>query len=427
MSTDSDRSKLSGLRLAADASCAIGQQSLADSDRHYPLWPPISTGDPERGDGRVPMEVTYDYEAIDPGLFEGPIDGGLDRWAPILPPLVEGGGLGEGDTPLVDAPSIADHCDLKSTVYIKDESRNPTWSQKDRLIRCASAGAIGTDAAGIVVSSTGNHGASAAAYAGRLGLPCVVVTAPETPNSMCRFVRAYGAALVRIEGGDERVAAVDRLASEFGFHAVSSRTPFHTGHPFGPEGYKTIAYEIVAALDRAPGSVFVPTCYGEILYGVWKGFRELDRLGVAAGTPRMIPCEPAARAPLTRAIETNDRFVAVDPAETMAKSIAATRDSYRGHVVLEESGGRPIAVSDRAIESAADRLGAIGLWQERSGAAGVAGLRAAAESWTQPPEGPIVCIATSSGFKNPERTIDVPTTTPATIDETLELEYDLDL
>ncbi len=387
----------------ADDSLATVQRSLKDPTITYPLWPPLTEGCPETSteDVQYPLEVAYDYDAVDADLFDGPLEPGLERWAPLLPPL-SAPGLGEGNTPLVEMPEIADWAGFDGPVSVKDESRNPTWSQKDRLNRLTVSAAVETGAAGVVASSSGNHGAAAAAYAARAGLPCVVLTSPETPKPMQGFLRAYGAAVVAVEGWDARAQAVDRLADDHGFHAVTSRTGVHTGHPFGPEGYKTIAYELYRQLgERVPGTVFVPTAHAELLFGVWKGFRELYDLGVVDGTPRMVACEPAARAPLAEAVEGGEAVAEVESAPTDAHSIAATRSTHRGRLAVVESDGFAQPVEDATIAAARERLAGVGLWQEFSGAAGVAGLRAAVDE-DRPVEPPVVCLATSSGFKDVE-------------------------
>lgn len=383
-------------------SLATGQRSMADASIDYPLWPPLTTGCPETSteDVQYPLEVAYDYDAVDPALFEDPTAPGLERWQPLLPPLVGEIGLGEGDTPLVDTPGLADWADLDVALLVKDESRNPTWSQKDRLNRLSVSAAVATDAAGVVASSSGNHGAAASAYAARAGLPCVVVTSPETPPAMQAFVRSYGAAVLAIEGWDARAAVVDRLADGHDFHPVTSRTTVHTGHPFGPEGYKTITYETYCQLGRrVPGSVFVPTAHAELLYGVWKGFRELRELGVVETTPAMVACEPAALGPLGEALEREMDRVEVDAQRTAAHSIAATRNTLRGLRAIRESDGSAVGVPEEGFAAARERLAAAGLWQETSGAASVAGVRTAVEDGAEL-EGPIVCLGTSSGFKD---------------------------
>lgn len=134
-------------------------------------------------------------------------------------------------------------------------------------------------APGIVAASSGNHGASAAAHAARAGLSSVVFTAVATPAPMRAFLAAYGGAVLAVPRS-ARWRLVNEVVERLGFHPVSNLHPAHTGHPFGPEGYKTIAYELHHQLGgRAPAAVLVPTGYGEPLFGVWKGFEELRALG----------------------------------------------------------------------------------------------------------------------------------------------------
>ena len=410
----------------ASPSLATGLRSLGDRSITYPLSPPLTAGCPEMSTDAVqyPLEVTYDLDAVDPALFEpGHTTGGdehgiqkrtnssgLDHWAPLLPPLAPIG-LGEGDTPLLPADDVADAIGLDvpdsgRSLHLKDESQNPTWSQKDRLARCVVSAAVREGARGVVASSTGNHGAAVAAYAARAGLEAVVVTAPETPAAVTRFIDAYGATVLAIADGDRRREVVDRLA-DVGYHPVSTRTPVHTGHPYGPEGYTTIAYELYRDLGHVPGVVAVPTCYAELLYGIWKGFRTLERVGVADDTPRMFACEPAARGPLRNALAADEPIATVDPAPTEAYSIAATTSAVRGRLAVEESGGDAIGFSEGDLAAAEARLAHRGTWQESAGAGAVAGLARAVEAdhpivTGDDCEGPIVAVCTSSGFKNGE-------------------------
>lgn len=409
-------------------SAAIGQQSLADDSTTYPLWPPKTTGCPthNESDIKYPLEVHYDYESIDSEIFSQSIGLGLDQWQSLLPPLEPEISLGEGGTPLTRSSRIAEWLTVENPIYIKDESQNPTWSQKDRLNRCTVSAACGVDAAGIVVSSSGNHGASAAAYASRANLPCIILTPPTTPPAVQRFLLAYDAAVVEVEEWGARQRAVDKFTEEYGFHPVSSRTYIHTGHPFGPEGYKTIAYEIYQQLgNRAPGSVFVPTAAAELLYGIWKGFRELAMFDVVNDTPAMVSCEPGARGPLARAIDTDTDIATVEPEDTEADSIQATQNSYRGIKAIRESNGWASTFTESQLNKSQDQLSAIGHWQESSGAAGLAGLSAAVEE-TENIEPPIVCLATSSGFKD-GGSMDIPRSAPewGEIVKTVQREYDI--
>lgn len=408
---------------------ADGQRSLADADVTYPLWPPLVAGCPETSTDEVqyPVEVTYDYDAVDRTLFDQPSLPGMGRWQPLLPPLDPGLDLGAGGTPLLDAPGVADAVGFDGDLLVKEESRNPTWSHKDRLVYPTVSAAVEVDAPGVVVSSTGNHGASVAAHAARADLPCLVVTETATPDSMLRFMQAYGAAVVAVESF-ERWDLLRAARERAGFHPASNLTDTHTGHPFGPEGYKTIAYELYRQVGGAPGTVFVPTSGAELLFGVWKGFRELDELGVADGTPAMAAVEPAARGPLAEAVEAGADAATVDPEPTAAHSIKATVNSYRGVRAVEDSGGFVVTVSDDQVSDAQDALACSGLWQEFSGAAGVAGIGEALDDGRDLAE-PVVTIATSSGFKDPAGEVSVPEVDPEwdALTEAVETEYGLRL
>ncbi|MGW2014757.1 threonine synthase [Streptomyces sp. NPDC001927] len=371
-------------------SLATAQRSLGDPDVRYPLWPPLTRGCPETSSDAMsyPVEVDYDYARVPADFLagQGRPSSGLDRWAPLLPPLVAPG-LGEGGTPLVE---------IGDGVYVKDESRNPTWSHKDRLNRCTVSAAVAIGAPGVVVASSGNHGASAAAYAARAGLRCVVLGSPEVPPAVASFLSAYGAVVLPVPTAD-RWPLTERIAEEFGFHPVSNVTPFHTGHAFGPEGYKTVAYEIVAELG-VPGAVFVPTGYGELLFGIWKGFAELHRLGLVSGVPRLFSCEPTAGGPLAAALRKGLPAAKVEVAATEAYGIDCPVNSYRGVLAINGSGGRALTVDDEAMRRAQAELAVQGLWVELSSAAGLAGLRTLSDD--ESVEGPVVCVATSSGFKD---------------------------
>ncbi|WP_406209804.1 pyridoxal-phosphate dependent enzyme [Kitasatospora sp. NBC_01560] len=368
-------------------SLASGQRSLGDPLVRYPLLPPLTRGCPRTSTGTVPypVEVDYDYARVPADFLTArPAGPGLDRWAALLPPLAAPG-LGEGGTPLLA---------LGDGVHLKDETRNPTWSHKDRLNRCTVSAAVAVGAPGVVVASSGNHGASAAAYAARAGLRCVVLGAPDTPPAMASFLDAYGAVVLPVPPAD-RWPLTERIAAEFGLFPVSNLTPFHTGSSFGPEGYKTVAYEIAADLG-VPAAVFVPTGYGELLFGIGKGFAELQSLGLTDRVPRLFSCEPAAGGPLAAAVREHLPVARVEPGATDAYGIGCTVSSYRGVLALRGSGGRPLLVDDRQLRAAQEELASQGFWVELSAAAGLAGLRALDERI----EGPVVCVATSSGFKD---------------------------
>ncbi|RII18446.1 Threonine synthase [Streptomyces sp. YIM 130001] len=387
----------------SNVSLATVQRSLGDPAVEYPLWPPLTRGCPRTSTETMsyPVEVDYDYARVEDDFLSAPrrpdgdrsrgslrASSGHDRWAALLPPLLTPG-LGEGGTPLVE---------LDDGVFVKDESRNPTWSHKDRLNRVTASAAKGAGAPGIVVASSGNHGASAAAYAARAGLRCVILSSAGAPPAVASMVDAYGAVVLPVPV-DARWPLAERIADTFGFHPASNLTRFHTGHAWGPEGYKTVAYEIAAELG-APGSVFVPTGYGELLFGVWKGFTELHRLGLVDRVPRVFSCEPAAGGPLAAALGTGAAAARVELGPTAAYSIGCPVGGHRGVLAMSRGAGRSLLVDDPQMRAAQRELADAGLWFELSSAAGLAGLRGLEDAAAVRAEGPAVCIATSSGFKD---------------------------
>ncbi|MEO3796568.1 pyridoxal-phosphate dependent enzyme [Nonomuraea sp. B10E15] len=367
-------------------SLARRQRSLGDPSAEYPLFPPLTRGCPRTSTAEIayPLDVDYDYDQVDPGLFAQEPGADIARWSPLLPPL-GAPTLGEGGTPLVAFDGV----------HVKDESRNPTWSHKDRLNRVAVSAALASGAPGIVVASSGNHGASAAAYAARAGLRAIVLTSAASPPAVQAFARAYGAKVVSVPV-EARWPLLREVVDRLGYHPVSNQTVTHTGHPFGPEGYKTIAYELFRQLGRPPAAVFAPTGYAELLYGVWKGFTELRRLGVAETLPRMFSCETAAGGPHARALATGAPAAIVELGRSDAYGIAGPVGGHRGVLAVRDSGGEAVLLTDEELRAAQRDLAGQGMWQELSGAAGVAGHRRLGRDF----DGPVVCIATSSGFKD---------------------------
>lgn len=403
--------------MAACESTAVGQRSLGNPDRLFALYPPLLAGCPvsSTADMQYPLEIDYDYSAISPDLFRQAPLPGLGRWAPVLPPLAPGLSLGEGGTALIDSARVGRWIGLDSPVWLKDESRNPTWSHKDRLNYCIVSAALASGARGIAVASTGNHGASAAAYARRAGLPCVVISTPDAQPAFAHFQAALGSTFLLVPR-EERWPTLRRIIDETGFMSASNTTRFHTGNPFGPEGYKTIAYELFAQLGgRVPGTVVLPTGYGELLFGVAKGFRELERLGIADRVPRLLSAEPAVRGPLAFAMARNLAAAEVSGPGSLASGIACTVSSYRGAVALHETDGRALTFQEDTLSQARQELAQDGLWQEHSGVAGLAALREARQRG-EAIEEPVVVVLTSTGLK------DVPATPLASAAERPSLE-----
>ena len=206
--------------------------------------------------------------------------------------------------------------------------------------------------------------------------------------------------MVAVPDVETRWKLMRRLVRERGYHPASNQTIPPTNHPFGSENYKTIAYELYLQLGRrAPEAVFVPVGFAELLFGIYKGFRELAQYDLIDRVPRLIACEPAVGAPLKRALEVGEPVAYVDVAPSDAYAIAVPVNSYRGVVAVQESDGMALAISDEEMYSAQRRLSRAGLWVELSAAIALAGLLQAPKLGLGR-RGPLIAVNTSSGFKD---------------------------
>jgi threonine synthase len=318
--------------------------------------------------------------------------------------------IGEGNTPLIALPAA------HGALWLKDESRNPTWSHKDRAMTVAVSVARTMDFRTVIGASTGNAGASLAAYAARAGMHCVMFTGTDVPKTMQTFMGAYGALLCLLEGGAARRALAALGIERYGWYPGTNVTDPPVGsNAYGVEGFTTIAYEIVRDLGEAPTAVVVPVSYGDNLTGIWRGFVRMRDAGLTDHIPWMIAAEPANSAPYTHAL-THDGPHQVPAQPTAAFSIGGGTASRQAWQTLRLSGGAARTVAEQDIRAGQTRLAReTGLYLEAASVVGVEVARAIiAESG-----GTVVVIGTSSGLKDPLTTaqaLPTPPTIPVALD-----------
>lgn len=303
--------------------------------------------------------------------------------------------LGEGNTPLIPAHWLSR--ELGCRVFLKYEAVNPTGSFKDRGMTVAITKAVEDGATAVICASTGNTSASAAAYAARAGLRCVVLI-PEGKIAMGKLSQAlmHGAEVVAIEGNfDVALGFVKEMAARSPITLVNSINPFRI------EGQKTGAFEIVDRLGEAPALLCIPVGNAGNITSYWKGFREYHGEGVARRLPRMWGFQAEGANPLVRG------EVVTHP-ETVATAIRIGNPA-RGEEALaaaRDSGGMIRDVTDDEI-LAAQRLLAQkeGVFCEPASAAGIAGLLKYREEGI-PSGDTIVAILTGHGLKDPQTAIE---------------------
>ena len=348
----------------------------------------------------APSNLTVRYDRVTPRARpDGPAT--LWRYADALPvDAADAVSLGEGLTPLVACPRLS--ASLGVDLRVKDESRNPTWSFKDRLATVAISAARLLGARMIASSSSGNAGAAVAAYAARAGLPCVVFTFQGTSGAMVTQMRAYGAMVVAVRDKAHRWTLLEAGVREHGWFPTSPFFgPAVGSNPFGLEGYKTLAYEVVDQLGRAPDWCVLPVCYGDALFGMWKGFEELREAGVIASTPRLVAAEIYGSLGAALADDRDDVPDRPKTHDSIAVSIGATRSTYQALHVLRASGGTACTVGDAELHEWQARLATgEGIFAEASSVAALAAVRRLRDDGVIAAGATVAAVLTATGLKD---------------------------
>jgi len=336
------------------------------------------------------------------------MSGIIERYRPYLdlPTDVDPVSLSEGQTPLIPMPRLASELGA-AELHIKFEGSNPTGSFKDRGMTTAITESVSRGANAVICASTGNTAASAAAYAARAGMRCVVLL-PHGNVASGKLAGAYahGAEVVEVEGSfDDALDLAVRLSEKNPIGLVNSLNPYRL------EGQKTAAFEIVETLEAAPDWLALPVGNAGNISAYWMGFRQLAD-GEGAELPQLLGIQASGSAPLVEGRT-------IEHPETVASAIRIGKPA-RGEQALsavKESNGRFVAVPDQKILDAQRDLAHQGIWVEPASAAGLAGLRSEVAAGNLNLEGQrVVCVCTGHGLKDPH----IPAEPSALIPPTLE-------
>jgi len=322
------------------------------------------------------------------------------EFLPVSPetPIIS---LGEGNTPLTYSPRLSERVGRCCEIFIKNEGTNPTGSFKDRGMTVAVSKAMERGTRAVICASTGNTSASAAAYAARAGISCVVIL-PAGKIATGKLLQAfvYGAKIVAIDGNFDAALRIVRELSESGdFTIVNSVNPDRIA------GQKTAAFEILDELGDAPDFHLLPVGNAGNITAYWAGYREYRAHGKATKSTAMIGFQAACAAPIF-----HDRRI--DKPETVASAIRIGNPASwkQARVAIAESRGAIDVVSDEEILAAQNWLAQHeGIFVEPASAAPIAGLfkccdsAGAAYSFREIPEASrIVCTVTGHGLKDPD-------------------------
>jgi threonine synthase len=354
-----------------------------------------------------PLEVAYDYDAIRAAVSRERIAQGpssLWRYADLLPAEPDAAvDLGTGFTPLVKADRLAAELGLRD-VWVKNDTRNPTNSFKDRVVSVALSKALEFGFKVAACASTGNLANSVAAHAARAGLRSYVFIPSNLEQGKVITTAVYGGNLVAIEGNYDDV---NRLCAElagmyeWAFVNVNMR-------PYYAEGSKTLAFETAEQLGwTSPDHVVVPVASGSLLTKIRKGFDELHKVGLLDHEPQVrvsgaqaLGCSPVAKA----FIENSDTIRPVKP-DTIAKSLAIGNpaDGYFALDVVRSTGGGFAAVTDEEVVDGMRLLARTeGIFAETAGGVTIATLKRLTADGVIRPDERVVVYITGHGLKTLE-------------------------
>ncbi len=328
---------------------------------------------------------------------------GMRRYRELLPPDIQDAAtLGEGDTPLLHCTRYGRRLRL-DRLFLKDESQNPSGSFKDRLAFTALAMARRFAAKAVGVSSTGNAGAAAAAYAARAGLPCIVLTVQGAASAIVTQMQAYGAMVVATRTKADRWKLLQTGVADWGWYPTSPYFGPPVGsNPYGVEGYKTLAYEVCEQMDwEPPDWCVLPVAYGDALFGMWKGFDELARLGLITKQPRMVAAEMAGC--LTAALASGEDTIPemAAPSPYVAGSISVNQSTYQAlHALRASDGAARVARNDELLALQRDLAADEGIYAEPSSLAALAAVGRLCEEGRIRQSDTVVVVNTASGLKD---------------------------
>jgi len=324
----------------------------------------------------------------------------IQRYKKLLPvsgktPVIT---LNEGNTPLIYAGYLSKLAGKHMEVYLKYEGLNPTGSFKDRGMTLAISKACEEKAVAVICASTGNTSASAAAYAARAGIKCIVLI-PSGAIALGKLSQAliHGAKVLAIKGNfDAALDLVKEIAQRYPIKLVNSLNPYRI------EGQKTASFEICDYLGDAPDFQIMPVGNAGNITAYWKGYKEYKTLGISRRLPIILGFQAKGAAPIVRGKPIKDP-------ETIATAIRIGNPaSWKTALeARDESRGLIDMVSDTEILQAYIILAnKEGVFAEPASAASIAGLlKLIKQGYFKNRKGRIVCILTGHGLKDPERAI----------------------
>jgi len=364
----------------------------------------------QHDDGR--LDVEYDYASMATKIGREVFDnrrGGLWKYRELLPIENEENivSLGEVQTPLIQCKNLGKTLGLRN-LYVKDETKSPTASFKDRPMTVGVSKAVELGFDTTVSASSGNAAAALAAYSAKAGLACYTFVPEMASPGKIAQLNMFGAHVVRLRGlesgVDPTVTMLRLVCKRFGWYPCPSFALFN---PYQAEGPKTMSYEIAEQLGwTTPDWVFAGVGSGALLAGNWKGYKELKQLGFVQSHPRMVAVQSTGCAPVVRAFEEKmdpHNIVPWEHPDSVATGLMDPLpwDGDAALKALHDSSGAAVRVTNEEILDAQKLLAKTeGIFAEPSGVAVLAGLTKLRNQGTIASDDCVVLEITGSGLKD---------------------------
>jgi threonine synthase len=341
------------------------------------------------------LEYVWDEEYLKSVEFTGEFK--FWRYKPVIPPVQKQISLGEGGTPLQKSQRLAEHLGLKE-LFLKDETRNPTNSFKDRAAALIVSDAVGKGYSSIICATNGNHGASLAAYSAKTDLNCHLIVPKRLDLGKLAQMMIYDAQIVESgETIEDSIKKAVTLEHEMSWYQATTEL-----NPLSIEAVKTISYEIVEQ-GGAPDWLLVAMGSGVTATSLWKGFREMEIAGKINTMPKLIGVQAAGCSPITQAFfSDSEDYKHVEKSDTEAIAIRVIDPMFGSQALraIRESHGFAVTVTDEEmIQAGKDTARLEGIFPEPASASTIACLRQLNAEGRVCRDDKIVCVITSSGLK----------------------------
>lgn len=346
------------------------------------------------------LDIIYDYSEIE---IEKKAPPRVWKYGDLLPTERAPISLQEGGTPLYKTEILAKSIGIKN-LLVKHEGMNPSGSFKDRGMTVGVTKALELRMNTVACASTGNTAASLAMYAARAGIEALVLLPPRVALGKVTQALMHGAKVVTIKGNfDESLRIIRKLCDEKGWYLLNSVNPFRL------EGQKTIAFEIADQMGwNVPNSVIVPVGNAGNISAIYKGFVELEKLGLTDDIPKLVGIQAEHASPVVDAFESGEELKPVSNPKTIATAIRIGDpvNAVKALKAIHQSRGVVEKVSDNEIVGAQKELAREGIGVEPASAASIAGLKKLREDGLDLGED-VVCIATGHLLKDPDEILEV--------------------